>query len=846
MAHRQQQDFCESVRQRFPDHFRDSFVLDVGSFDVNGNNRVLFENCNYLGVDLAPGRNVDICSAGHELGLPDATFDTVISTECAEHDRHFAETLRNMTRMLKPGGLLVFTCATTGRPEHGTRRTTPGDAPPLMSAGDWADYYRNVTEDDFRNAVDVERTFSSFEFSTNDETKDLYFWGTRAGVRTIRQDYSFLLPSRREADVASELQSMALFSKLVDFERRVDELGAALASANAITTRHEQALIAHEIQATSLRRYVQELGSRTQDIEESQKARRTGLGRFFESVRQRVTGSTTCSPSTRKVSLNLFLYEQIYVLTPKHTTFVARLIVEALAAVGVKAQIIHQKPEQGFADSPHFVIAPQVFEELPGFYVAFQMEQSVSPRWFNKQYFDTLEKAFAIFDYSVDNIAYLTTNGLHAKQIYYMPLNCISEYQAAFDERLEQPVDVLFYGDINCPRRVELIEALAEHFEVDIVSEVYGEELYRRIARARVIVNIHYYSDALLETTRLFECLSLGKLIVSEAGADQRRHSDLHNVVDFVGVGDSEGMIAAIARLLEDEPYRQSRLKDVRAFNSEPRKPFVFHFMRFLLGVDEISFDQFYALAGHHFAFGSDRICLGLPEYRKRQESFEEANEFGFEMFPGLRHASGWIGCGMSYKFIMLKAREQGFGRVTVCEDDVEFLPGWDVRFDKIIQHLDNNDDWDIFAGLIADLHPETKVSGVTDAADGKLASINKMVSTVLNVYGHRAFEVLARWSPSNSDATTNTIDRFIEAQGGLRFVTAYPFLVGHRDDLTSTLWEFQNSQYNPMIERSLKVLSDKISAFEDRTQLSTSTRGVLEHNNVPDVDVGDPLKAAE
>ena len=120
------------------------------------------------------------------------------------------------------------------------------------------------------------------------------------------------------------------------------------------------------------------------------------------------------------------------------------------------------------------------------------------------------------------------------------------------------------------------------------------------------------------------------------------------------------------------------------------------------------------------------------------------------------------------------------------------------------------------------------------------------MVSTVLNVYGHRAFEVLARWSPSNSDATTNTIDRFIEAQGGLRFVTAYPFLVGHRDDLTSTLWEFQNSQYNPMIERSLKVLSDKISAFEDRTQLSTSTRGVLEHNNVPDVDVGDPLKAAE
>ena len=788
MAHRQQQDFCESVRRRFPHYFRDSFVLDVGSFDVNGNNQVLFENCGYIGVDLAPGRNVDICSAGHELGLPDATFDTVISTECAEHDRHFRETLRNMARMLKPGGLLVFTCATTGRPEHGTRRTTPGDAPPLMSEGEWADYYNNVTEVDFRSALDVEEIFSSFEFSINDETKDLYFWGTKAGIRTVRQDYSFLLPSRREADSASDRQIMALLSKLAELERRVDEMGRGQTSVTALTTRHEQSLLARGIQSTSLNRYVLELGGRLQDVADSQKSRRSVLGRGFDYIRHKVTGKSPDVQEPRKVLLNLFLYDKIYVLTPRHTTYVAKLIVEALADIGVKASIIHQKPATGYADSPHFVIAPQVFDTLPGIYVAFQMEQSISSRWFNKHYFDMLERAFAILDYSVDNIGYLTSNGLHAQQIYHMPLSCIPDF-GTFQDNSEQLFDVAFYGDPHCKRRSEFLEELRKHFKVDTISEA---------------------------------------------------------VVEFVDVGDVNGMVAAISRLLEEPSHRESRLSALREFSNNPRNLFKFYFLRFLLGVGEIGFDEFLALAGPHYALPSERICLGLPEFRKRQECFDEANAFGFAAFPGLRHAAGWIGCGMSYKFIMLKAMQQSFDRVIVCEDDIEFLPGWESRFEKVLSNLESRDDWDIFAGLIADLHPDTKVLDVDEVADVKLAKISKMVSMVLNVYGPRAFDVLSDWNPTNTDLTTNTIDRFIEANGALRFVAAYPFLVGHRDDLKSTLWEFQNSEYNPLIERSSLQLSAKILRFEGVSGCSSSADELMVLPGSSATGVMDAGRAAE
>jgi len=193
MAHQQQIDFCMSVKQILPEFFSKRIVLDIGSLDINGNNQYLFNDCQYIGVDLLPGRNVDFTSKGHELNLPSDSVDVVISSECFEHDQHYADTLKNIVRMLKPGGLLLFTCATTGRPEHGTRRTTPMDAPFTHHFNDWGDYYKNLEESHIREVLEIEGVFSAFQFSVCDETHDLYFWGIKKGVLINRVDYSFLL-----------------------------------------------------------------------------------------------------------------------------------------------------------------------------------------------------------------------------------------------------------------------------------------------------------------------------------------------------------------------------------------------------------------------------------------------------------------------------------------------------------------------------------------------------------------------------------------------------------------------------------------------------------------------------
>mgnify|MGYP001344092795 CR=1 FL=1 len=228
MAHQEQLDFCLSVKEKFPEYFISIFGLDVGSLDINGSNNLLFENSTVLGVDLALGPNVDIVSFAHDIQLPADTFDTIISTECFEHDPFFGKTIQNLIRMLKPGGLLLFTAATYGRPEHGTAQTSPSEAPFLEEHG-FGDYYQNIGEKEIREAADLEETFEQFEILTNEKSCDIYFWGTKPGEFVKRENYS-------ANNMASKLNEIITLKENYISEQReiIDELQEKLRQSNDI------------------------------------------------------------------------------------------------------------------------------------------------------------------------------------------------------------------------------------------------------------------------------------------------------------------------------------------------------------------------------------------------------------------------------------------------------------------------------------------------------------------------------------------------------------------------------------------------------------------------------------
>jgi SAM-dependent methyltransferase len=97
-------------------------ILDVGSYDVNGTMKPIFEQGQYIGLDMEKGPNVDIVGKSHEIPFINNFFDIVISSSCFEHDDMFWISFKEMCRVLKPGGYMYIQAPQNG-PYHGW----PGD-----------------------------------------------------------------------------------------------------------------------------------------------------------------------------------------------------------------------------------------------------------------------------------------------------------------------------------------------------------------------------------------------------------------------------------------------------------------------------------------------------------------------------------------------------------------------------------------------------------------------------------------------------------------------------------------------------------------------------------------------
>ncbi len=80
MSHPQQIDFVAKLSQKFPELFVRTNVLEIGSLNINGSIRQFFQQCNYIGVDIGEGRDVDLVARGEELTYSDGMFDVVWKT----------------------------------------------------------------------------------------------------------------------------------------------------------------------------------------------------------------------------------------------------------------------------------------------------------------------------------------------------------------------------------------------------------------------------------------------------------------------------------------------------------------------------------------------------------------------------------------------------------------------------------------------------------------------------------------------------------------------------------------------------------------------------------------------
>ena len=97
-------------------------VLDVGSYDVNGNARSNFERkgWKYVGFDMEKGPNVDVVGAAEDLPryFKESEFDCVSCLDTLEHVPDPVKVCTKAAWVLKPGGLLILSAAGNGFPLH--------------------------------------------------------------------------------------------------------------------------------------------------------------------------------------------------------------------------------------------------------------------------------------------------------------------------------------------------------------------------------------------------------------------------------------------------------------------------------------------------------------------------------------------------------------------------------------------------------------------------------------------------------------------------------------------------------------------------------------------------------
>lgn len=192
---------------------------------------------------------------------------------------------------------------------------------------------------------------------------------------------------------------------------------------------------------------------------------------------------------------------------------------------------------------------------LPDGSILYNLEQMDDRNHALRQRLKAFSARYRIWDYSPRNIAILRAHGLTA------PVTCVPIGSCASMARIPpapaQDLDVLFYGSVN-DRRLRVLNALKDAgVKVLPVFGVYGRERDALIARAKLVLNLHFYESSIFEMVRVSYLLANRKVVVAECNAGTEGCEGLEEAVKLVPY---EGLVDACLELLKD-PLRRKAME---------------------------------------------------------------------------------------------------------------------------------------------------------------------------------------------------------------------------------------------------------------------------------------------
>ncbi|AAP09194.1 MULTISPECIES: hypothetical protein [Bacillus] len=157
---------------------------------------------------------------------------------------------------------------------------------------------------------------------------------------------------------------------------------------------------------------------------------------------------------------------------------------------------------------------------LPKDAIVYNLEQLYEGSPYAHPLYLILLKDRVIWDYSKQNIEWLKQKGV-GKEIKHVEMNYAPTLEIkkdAFEDEIIEDIDILFIGALN-PRRQAIfdhLKAIAPNLNIVFKNNAWGIVRNELIARAKIILNIHFYLSGILETPRVSYAVANKKFIISE------------------------------------------------------------------------------------------------------------------------------------------------------------------------------------------------------------------------------------------------------------------------------------------------------------------------------------------
>lgn len=211
----------------------------------------------------------------------------------------------------------------------------------------------------------------------------------------------------------------------------------------------------------------------------------------------------------------------------------------------------------------------------PKNYIVYQLEQTgiENQSCFSKEYIYILNNAQYILDYSIENKKYILSilkKELHNK--YFIVNLGFSSSLINCPKYKKKTIDVLFYGS-NCPRRKKIITLLDEsNLKVQYFwNSIWGEKRNSLIGKSKIVLNAHYFKNAILEVPRITHCIANKVCVVSEPGRNKNTNLMYSPYIHFADT--PEKIVQKCKELCADDKLRK-KICD-KAFHWFSNKPFI-------------------------------------------------------------------------------------------------------------------------------------------------------------------------------------------------------------------------------------------------------------------------------